>query len=272
MLVKVEVRTRQGNLLSLPLEDISDGIIVGDIEGLDPVKATLVSSSFAGLDGQQYQSSRRDLRNIRIKLDLDPDPTDTVRDLRNRLYGFFMPKSEVDLRFYMEDGLTVNISGRVESFEAQLFTAEPAADISIICFDPDFQGLAPVVISGNTVSTNAEFLINYEGTVETGIEFTLLPNRTLTEFAIYHRAPDDTMRILEFAAPLAVGDMLNISTVSGSKGATLLRTGTSTSVLYGISPQSNWTELASGPNYFTVYAVGAAIPFQIKYVNKYGGL
>lgn len=279
MLTKVEARTRQGDLLSLPLEDDTSGYLVLPIEGLGPVKATLVSSSFAQQDGEQYHSSRRETRNIKLKLELSPDPaTETVGQLRRKLYNFFMPKTEVTLRFYdEEDGavLEANITGRVESCDPDLFTQEPTVDISIVCFDPDFVEIVPEVVSGGTTSGTTPILINYVGTVETGIELTLNVNRSLSEFTVYHVPPNDSIRTLEFDnVPLVAGDVLKISTVSGAKGATLTRAGVTSSVLYGVSPQSNWLELTPGENAIRVYhgASGAAIPLAIEYINKYGGL
>lgn len=272
MLIEVEVRTRQGDILNLSLEDDS-GLIVQEIEGLDPVKATLVSSGFAQVAGEEFQSSRREPRNIKFKLGLDPDPLEeTVRGLRNRLYKFLMPESIVFLRFINSDMADVDIVGVVETFESALFTSEPVVDISLMCFNPDFIDTNPVVINGTTVSSTTENFIYYEGTVETGIELVLNVNRTLTEFTLYHRAPDDSVRVLDFSAPLVAGDVLTISTVSRAKGATLNRAGTISSVLYGISPQSNWTELSLGDNNIRVYAEGAGIPYDFKYVTKYGGL
>lgn len=272
MLTKVEVRTPTGMLLTLPLDDVSDGIVVEDIQGMDPVKATLVSSSFANLDGSQHHSSRREARNILLTLGLEPDHvTNTVQDLRNNLYKFFMTKSTVNLRFFVDD-LTVEISGIVETFSADLFVKEPKVSISIMCFDPDFLALAPIEVEGDTVDDLTEFLIDYEGTVETGIIFTLNVDRVLDEFTIYHRGPDDVIKTLDFAADLVADDVITINTIPGNKVVTLLRTATLTSVLYGMTPQSNWVELKHGENYLRVYAVGDPIPFTIEYVPRYGGL
>lgn len=275
MLTKVEVRTDQGALLTLPLQDISQGLIVEDIQGLDPVKATIVSSSFAQLDGEQYQSARREKRNIVIKLALEPDfAVNSVQGLRNLLYQFFMPKSRVRLRFFSTNQPTVDIEGRIETFIAPKFTAEPTATISILCFNPDFFTPDVVLVNGNTVSTNAETTHTYPGTVETGFLFKLMPNRDISEFTIYHRPSDDSLRALEFQAPtpMIAGDILTISTQPGNKYATLTRAGIGTSILYGISPQSNWINLFPGSNKLRVYAEGAPVPYSIEYTTKYGGL
>lgn len=281
MFTKVEVRTSQGALLILPLNDIIGGLIVETIEGLGPVKATLVSSSFAQLDGAQYHSSRREPRNIKIRLGLEPDYiTELIPDLRQRLYEFFMPKSQVSLRFHtyderldvLERDLDIDILGRVESFETALFTKDPAVDVSLICFDPDFYDPVPVEISGETVDDLTETTIDYIGTVETGLIFALIVDRDVTEFTIYHRPSDGTLRTLDFAAPLIAGDILMISTVVGSKSVIRLRSGVETSLLYSLSPQSNWIELLPGDNQIRVYAEGAPVPYEIEYTTKYGGL
>lgn len=273
MLTTLEVRNVGGDLLTLPLGDDSSGFIIQDIEGLEPVKATLVSSSFANMDGGQYHSSRREPRNLKLKFELEPDYIlDSVAELRRRLYDFFMPKTRPNLRFITSEGLTVGIDGRVETFDAPLFTKDPTADISLVCYDPDFVDISPVLISGDTTSGVTETLIDYDGTVETGFVFSLHVDRALTDFTIYHRPPDDIVRTLDFTGTLSAGDELVVSTIAGSKSATLISGSTETSVVYGISPQSNWIELEPGPNYIRVYATGAAIPFDIEYYTRYGGL
>lgn len=276
MLEKLEVLTEQGVLLTLPLQDISQGYSVQNIDGLDPVKATIVSSTFGQMDGEQYQSARREKRNIILTLGYEPDyVSGTMQDLRKKLYAFFMPKSRVLLRFFQTGEPVVQIYGRVESFDSAKFDREPKAVISIINFDPDFYNPTPVILAGNTTASTVETTHTYPGSVETGIVFRLMVNRAnLTEFTINHRLPDDSLRSLDFATatPLLIGDVLTISTIPGNKFVTLIRGGVDTSFLFGISPQSNWISLFPGDNKLRVYAEGAGIPYQIEYTTKYGGL
>lgn len=272
MLTKVEVSTTQGQTLVLPLEYTNNGYVVQAIDGLDPVKAVIVSSSFANQDGEQYQSSRREARNITIKLGLEKGAAGSVRDLRTRLYTIFMPKSTVRLRFFSDDEDAVDIYSKVESCFAPLFVQEPVATISLLCHQPDFYIPTPVVISGFTVATPTEIQVDYEGSIETGITLTMTLNRNLNSFTIYHRSSDNSLRSLEFNEPLLSGDKIVLSTVSGSKGATRTRAGSISSVLYGITPISNWINLFPGTNFIRVYAEGAALPFTIEYNTKIGGL
>lgn len=274
MLTRVDVSTPQGDLLSFQLDDEEASYLIQDIDGLDPVKATITSTAFAGLDGVQFQSARREARNIVITAGLNPNPlTETVRGLRNRLYGFFMPTTQVALTFYDDEGPTVTISGVVEESPSPLFTQEPAMNITVMCPKPDFLGaVAGHIGDGMTTSGSVGRVISYPGTSKTGTVITLNVNRSLSDFTIYHQPPNDDLRQLDFSAPLVAGDVLTISSVTGDKGVTLNRAGTVTSVLYGKSPQSSWIELSPGSNIVTFYATGAGVPYTLDYVARYGGL
>ena len=273
MITKIEARSPSGGLLSIELEDSSTGFIIKDVDGLDPVKASFVSSSYASMDGSQYQASHREARNLLLKIDLDPDySTTSVYDLRKTLYNYFMPKSEVELRFYLDSGITVNLNGRVETFESPLFVRDPTVTIGLLCFDPDFIDLTPTVVSESTVDDQTNFTVSYDGTVDTGTLFELAIDRTLSEFTIYHQTPDGTLKTIDFAGSFVAGDVLKVSSVRGDKYVILNRGGTDSYVLYTKSPQSGWLELQNGSNLLRVYAVGAAIPFTITYYTRYGGL
>lgn len=272
MLTQLEVRNVAGALLTLVLDDVSDGYVLESVDGLDPVKATITSSSFANLDGVQFQNAKREARNIIITLKFEPDfAATTAWALRRALYQWFSPKQQLSLRIFDSEAQTVEIVGHVESFEAPLFVKEPGGVISIICEDPDLVELTPVTGSGNTVSTTTEFLVAYDASAEAGIKFTLHLNRSLTSFTIYHRTPDNQIRSLEFNASLVNLDTLVIDTNVGSKGAILTRSGVQSSVLYGVSNET-WFQLQQGNNYFRFYATGAAIPFDYEFTRRHGGL
>lgn len=273
MLIKVEARNAAGNVLSLPLQDISGGYTLKDITGLDPVKATIVSSSYADRDGTQYQSSRRDARNIVLKIGFSADwIVSTPKQLRDNLYKWFMTKSQVSLRFYEDNGLIVEAVGRVESNVSPRFTADPDSTISVLCPLPDFIGMSNELISGSSVSTAVESNLNYIGTIETPFIFTLNINRAVSGFTIYQRGPDGVQNSLDFIANLIAGDVINVSTVPGNKYATLTRAGATGSILYGVSPYSSWLTFAPGTNYLRLLISGNPVPYTIAYTNKYGGL
>lgn len=282
-LISFNATNTRGSVLDFPLEDTSGGFVVQGIEGLGPVKANIVSSSFADADGEQYHSSRREARDIKISLGLEPDyGTQSVKELRDQLYSFFMPKTKVVLGFHLfdkfasglpDETLDVQIEGYVETTEPNIFAKEPTIDISIHCPDPDFIIPASTVLSGNTVSSLAtSWNIPYEGSIETGITFKLNVNRSISAFSIQHTLPDQTVKNVDVTYDLLNGDVVEIDSNFGSKGVYLTRAGVKSSILYAQSPQSNWLELWPGDNNFQVVVAGAAIPFSVEYITKYGGL
>lgn len=275
---KVEVTNSQGNLLTLSMEDISNGYIIEDIGGLGPVKATIVSSSFATMDGQQEQASSRDIRNITIQLGYVPDFTidQTVRTLRSRLYQFFMTKMKINLVFYMTDGLVVEIEGRVETCEPAIFTREPQMDISIVCFNPDLVDPTPVSMHDVFTTTDTEGSpVVVAGSVETGLtSLTFTAPIALPDgFTIYHTTPAGDLRTMVVSAPLELNDVVNICTIKGQKSITVTRTGTTSSLMYAVSPLSTWVLLEPGENqlYLSASETDPA-PVLIDFHNRYGGL
>ena len=267
------VTSADGRVRSFPIRNSSSGYAVESIKGLDPTKASLVSSSFALLPGAKFQSTKREVRNIVITIKFMVDhATQSVESLRNMLYQYFMPESQISLRFENTAGLSVRISGVVESFEAPLFEKEPAADISIICHDPDFVETDEIQISGNTTSTTTEMMFDYDGTIPTGFRFVLNVNRSITTFTIYHRTPDNLINMLNVNKSLVAGNVVTINTVLGDKYARLVSGGIQSSIVGNVSPQSAWSQFKFGENGFRVTVAGAAIPYDIFYMNKYGGL
>jgi hypothetical protein len=278
MLNKVEITNNQGVVLELPIGEPYMGYLVQSIDGLDPVKANLVTSSFANEDGEEYHTSRRGARDLIFDIKLEPDySTGSAWELRQDLYDFFMPKSEVNIRFYVDAFGYVDISGIVEDFKCPMFVKEPEAKAQIRCVKSDFIHPDPITFNGVTTWTDIiEAEIDYDGTIETGLAFQIIADRSLPEgLTIFHRGPDGSFNILEFTEPLSAGDQLDISTVSGAKGATLTNDVSGTdSILFGVTPQSAWINLFPGKNYIRVFVdvEGAAIPYTLTYTKKRGGL
>lgn len=277
-IIKVEVMNSRGNLLALSLEDISNGYVVKDIDGLGPVKATIVSSDFAGVDGQQEQASSREIRNVTIKLGYAPNfgINETVRVLRSRLYDFFMTATKVTLTFYMADGLEVKTTGTVESCEPAIFSREPEMDISIICFDPDFIDTELTSISGVFTTTDTTpHVIQVNGSSKTGLtSLSFTAAKAMSDFTIYHTTPSGDVQTMLVSVPLLVGDVINLSSIKRQKSITLTRSGVTTSILWAVSPQSIWVLLEPGVNqlYLNGSSTGPSSPVLVQYNNRYGGL
>lgn len=273
MLNSVIISNATNMTFELPFGDVSSGYSVIDISGLDPVRANITTSAYATMDGEEYHSARRDKRNIVIELGMELGYTNkSIRELRNYLYNFFMPKMPVVLKFVDNQGFVYSISGRVESFTAPLFSKDPRASISILCFDPDFQDLNPVIFSGSTVSNTSETIHEYAGTTPTGVVFEITPNRAMEDLIFYQTTNSGFVRSLTLDMDFLSGDTIKISTVPGDKYVSLNRDGLETSILYALGTASTWPLLQPGSNRIRIFTEGAAIPYTITYTNKFGGL
>ena len=272
-LQQVDITNSRGNVLSLQMEQDDNPYQINEIEGLDPGKAVLVSTSSAGQDGETYQSGKRPARNIKLHLDFDSDFSEKSNsELRDDLYTWFMPKSKITLRFFLTTGLYVDIDGIVESMDSPLFKYDPDATISIMCFQPDFVDARLASVPGFTVADSTNMPIDYPGTVEAGSVLTINFNRASSGFSIYNVDESGKVQQLDFSGALLNGDKLVVSSLAGSKGITLTRSGASSSFLYGRSSQSSWINLVEGLNQFRVYATGDPIPYTLEYAVRYGGL
>lgn len=263
--------------LTIQLGDTLNGINVRDFSGLDPVKATLVSSKFANQPGGIFQASQREARNITLKLGIDPDPaTQTVRSVRNNIYRFFREGTSRLFKFYvddvddtLEDGYY--IEGWIESCNSPMFTDDPEVSISIMCFNPDFYDPNSVTITGVTTTDPGPYEMNYDGTTETGVEFTFNIGVATSSLSIHYTDTSNVTQVMDIAYNFVPGDTLTINTTPGSKSATLLRAGVSSSALPAISPQSVWMLLTPGYGKFEFFN-DLTIPVEIQYKKLFGAL
>lgn len=275
MLTRVDVTNVTGGTLALPMAASSPGYIIKEIDGLGPVKATLTSTSLAQVDGAQLQGSRRDTRNITAKLGFAPDyKTNTIQALRQNLYGYLLPKANITLGFYMDGVLYATTAGTVENLDdTSRFSIDPEMDLSVLCFDPDFTAPAPIVVNGTTVTNTTMSGITYAGSSDAGLIFTLHVNTSLTSFTLYNTRPDNTSQKIDVTGlTLISGDVVTVNTMPGMKSVVLNRSGTKTSLLYGVDPSSTWFSLRNGTNLFRCTTSSAGIPYTVSYTQKYAGL
>jgi hypothetical protein len=278
MLTQMDVINASGGTLQLPLASSAGGYVVKEIDGLDPVTATLTSSSLAQVDGAQLNAASRGTRNITAKFGFAPDySASSVKSLRKNLYKYMLPKSNITMKFYDNGTLNAITTGTVESLAApsSFFVQDPEMDLSVICFDPDFYAPDSETVTGATIapSTSTPSAITYEGDSAAGFIFTLNINGAPTTISLYNVQPDGTSQLFEMDnLSLASGDVVTINTIPFQKAVTRNRAGTVTSLLYTKSQQSVWPSLVTGVNNIRCTSDLAAIPWSLNYTAKFAGL
>ena len=273
MLTQVQVKNSAGSVLYLKLGDVSNGFIVEDITGLSPVKATMVSTAFADAPGAQYQTSRRDTRNIVYTIGFRPGSAGDISSLREILYSYFLPQSTIAQTFTTTHMETVSITGVVESFEMAQFSKTPTAVISVICYDPDFMAAYETSVNSTIGSSKT---ITYTGTYPTGLLITLTTtgSGTATTFSLKNVSSQgtQTLGITYYTSfPTSSGKLI-LNTTRFNKSATVVSGSTQSNALAYVNAYSDWIQLHPGSNVLTPTFARSGVAINYKYNTRYGGI
>lgn len=277
MLTKVQTYSTWASAQALPLDSSgraeTDLIQVRNIAGLEPVKATINLSPYGSVDGGSMIGRRVDTRNIVLTLHPNPDwDIWTFTSLRKLLYKYFMPKSLVRLVFYSDDIPPVEIYGYVEDFGANIFSQDPEFVLSVLCPDPYFTSVDPIVITGITVAEIAALQeIVYDGDIETG--FNLVVDYNTNPTTNVKLKMNSTLFDVDCSVNAAMRFEMN--SIPGSKYVrnVNLSTGAIINLLSKVKDGYTWPTLIPGKNYVLISSddvVGQT--WTLTYFNRYGGL
>ena len=274
MLNGMSVFAENGDVLSINIPEGTNGLLVTEITGLEPVPVSLTSAAYGQLDGVQHQSSRRDSREITFNVVLQKAyATASIESRRQWLYRWFVPNQELVLQF--DDSMigSVQISGRVETIEAPMFSEHPFVNVSIVCDKPDF---VSIVKSEQTAFFNETLTLEYEGTVPTGIDFEVLSwTSASTNTQLSNRPGIGLAQAMIFPGSIDASRYLQISTTPREKQIRLRRSnGIIDPGLSRLSTDSKWITLFPGINSFTATTKTAASTksYRLSYFTRYGGL
>lgn len=255
----------------------TDLIQIRNIDGLDPVKASVNTSPFGSVDGASYVGSSVLSRNIVLTLHPNPDwDTWTYEGLRRLIYSYFMPKRNTRLVFYSDDMIPVEILGIVEDVQVNMFTQDPELQVSIICPDPYFTSLDPIVITGLTGPNpgTAPMVIEYNGTVESGmvVKVTATPDPAPSGIAVQIGNP-----VLTYFAVAATVDSTNYFEISSVPMRKYIQNvnignGVITNILAKAQEGSQWPIFQPGENEFTVFTDHGVHDWELTYFERFGGL
>jgi hypothetical protein len=280
---KMEVFSAQPGAPELPLGGTlasDDPIHIRDIQGLGPVKAEIATTPLATSDGVLFQGSTVGLRNIVMTLGFNPDweGDQTVSTLRQQLYGYLLPKAWTKLRFFTDDLPVVDIEGYVESLEPNIFAQDPEMQCSVICPRPDFIDPDAVLLDGVVDDGTIENVVNYIGTVPTGLELRVqrsVANASYTgSLIVANETPNDFQSFEIDPVTIDTLKSFKLSTVKGLKRVQNIAVadGTPTNLLAHMTEESVWPELRPGENVITVIGEENDQIWTLAYFNRFGGL
>jgi hypothetical protein len=256
----------------------TDLIQIRNIDGLDPVKASVNTSPYGAVDGASYVGSSVLSRNIVLTLHPNPDwDTWTFEGLRQLIYSYFMPKRASRLVFYSDEIPPVEISGYVEDVTANMFSKDPEYLVSVICPQPYFVSLTPKVITGQSIrSGGAVTVVEYEGTIESGIKVKLSATTAPDPTSIGIQIGDPVISYTDIVAGVDATKFFEMSSVPMQKYAQNVDIGTGViSNLLSrthIQEGSEWPMLQPGENEFAVITNQGVQDWELSFYELFGGL
>jgi hypothetical protein len=253
----------------------TDLIQITNIDGLDPVKASVNTSPYGSVDGASYIGSSVLSRNIVLTLRPNPNwDTWTYEKLRRLLYSYFMPKQLTQLVFYSDDLIPVEIYGIVESVSVNMFSKEPELLVSIICPDPYFTALDPTVLTG---LDNVVTPVTYNGNVAAGILVKVSYTSGTAPTTIGIQIGDPKITYYGVTATISDTKYFEMSSIPMRKFVQNVDINTAVienllSKVY-IQEGSLWPTLEPGDNEFVVVTNQTGVQdWELTYYERFGGL
>ncbi len=281
MITEIKAFSSWRSAPTLPLGDSNraeaDLIQIRNITGLDPVKASVTTSPYGSVDGASYTGSSVLTRNIVLTIHPNPDwDTWTFESLRRLLYSYFMPKRATRLVFYSDDMIPVEISGVVESVAVNMFTKDPELLVSIICPDPYFIALDPIVITGETKRAGGGVVnVEYNGTIETGmnVKVTALTAPNPSEMYIWTGPESPYLHVTATVTDTSYFEMNSLPMRKYIQNIEI-GTGIITNLLNKttIEEGSAWPMLQPGDNEFIVVTDQGVQDWTLTFFERFGGL
>lgn len=284
------------------------GLIVTKVEGLGPPQATINGQEIATSDGMIYSSARAGTRNVVLYLKMferdanSPYGPLSIEESRHLTYQYFPLKKEITI-YIRTDVRTFYCKGYVESNLPDIFSDQEGCQVSVICTDPwlytegdqrtvfsGIHGVFEFPFSNESLTENLiEFgqiwldtraILNYQGTVDTGIIISIHAFDTAEKIRIYNVDTREQMVIDTEKVRTITGkeygqkDDIVISTIKGQRYCRLLRDGAYTNIIGALSKDTDWFQISAGNNGFAFSAEKGAdnLSVTFSYQNAYVGV
>lgn len=239
--------------------------IIKSISGLSAPDMSLFLGEFAR-DGGYYQGRRAQKRNVVVLFKLNPQYGNeivsggdiiTAEDLRSALYKVFMNPWTVGhgvrIDLLSDDKPDRFLVGYTERIEADMFSKEVGAGVTLVCPDPYIWAINAKSATDATGWTSVP--LDYEGNAPAGFSITLEVTGTTSQIVlrIDEQWTYDNNEKIVLNGSFVAGDTIVINTAPGSKRIT--REGVDAMGI--MAAGSRWLQMGFGENTFKTY--GSAV-------------
>ena len=266
----------------------SGPFLLDSITGIDPPPGIINTSSAALLDGQIYNSSKLDMRQIIIAFAIQGPAAAN----RIRIYTVLKSAQLVKLR-YVGQQRDVYIEGYVSDIDIAYMKQKQICTVQILCPQPYFLAAeqmvneltqvvkrfhfpfaseaTPEIVFGE-LSNELGITIDNEGDLECGMVIELYAAAAVTNPKVFNYI---TQEYFGLSYALQTADLVTIDTRPGKKSVTLLRSGVTTNIINYVMQGSSWLQLPANGGTF-VYEVGTGsatnLSVTFRHVNLYEGV
>lgn len=285
----------------LTFNQIGGAYQITDIDGLNPPAATINTSEVALMDGQKFNSSKLQMRQLQIAFAIQP-PAEI-----NRIAIYDVVKTKQWLKIlYSNNSRDVFIEGYVQSLVIDYFASKQIATLVVLCPQPYWNGAQSVVSELSQIADmfhfpfaalaepeeaepdeyteyNRQLMFGYvdvtsnveitnDGDVATGIIIELQALDAISNPKIIDYVTND---FIGLNYTMQAGDVITIDTRAGHKTVTLTRNAQQTNLFNYLMKNSTWLQLDySGGVY--IYEVGSGLAgnlaVYITHYNQYEGV
>lgn len=251
------LENERGNRLEF--NELHGPYTIEEIDGLGPAPATINTSEVGLLDGQQFNSSKVQMRTLSVAFAIE----DNAAENRIAAYKVCRPKHKIRA-YYVSETRDVYIDGYVQSVEVGYFDVKQVCTVTILCPFPYWQVAQAVIDEMSSVlaafhfafaSTDAKELVfgvidptasisvPNNGEAETGMTIELQAYGEIVNPKVIDYETGDFIGV-NFT--MQAGDLITITTQAGEKGVTLLRDGVITNIFNSLMRGITWLQLPFG--------------------------
>lgn len=280
------------------------GLLIFNLTGLGPPKATVNAQGGPNFHGTRVSSVRTDYRNLVLTLAVVGSAVDVEEAAKQLVYKHF-PIGQLITFGILTDRKNVYLDAIVESNEFNQFAQVENAVISLYCSNPYFIDITDriVDIGGDSVNPLFEFpfsneslsvdllefgsvetlptgYISYGGEVKTGADILLAFTGAVGDVTITNSNGTQEMTLdfadaeTYFGSAVQSGDQVFLNTRVGEKSAYFVRGGVWFNMLNGVGIDDDWIDIRPGSNVIIINATSgvANINTTITYQNLYEGV
>ncbi|MCI1955373.1 MAG: phage tail family protein [Oscillospiraceae bacterium] len=274
----------RGEKIRLPDENSPISII--SFDGFGSMDFDVKTSQNSGQDGENYNTSQAQKRNLTITFDIQSD----YQRQRDRLHSFFQPRSWGTVYYYeTEGGEGRKARYQVESLQIADYGVSRTGTLSLICPDPKFYALTDSLTSfaelqggitwpleltnpfeASTVVKELIKTIANDSAVPMGLTITFRAGGTVVNPSMMDVA---TGKLLKVNTTMHAGDKIVITTGDGNKHVRLTSSGAETNINNLMAYPPVWPQAQPGDNIYRYNADDGidALSASIKTTQVYWG-